>query len=77
MEEKNDFGVQPLDGVITRLGLSNSGLVQASIEQLTHKMVQKGRKGRRLTQNAKLKILRALQAAKPDEKFTLRLLFNY
>lgn len=76
-QEKKDFGAQPLDDVIVRLGLSNSGLVQASTEQLTHKMVQKGRKGRRITRNAKLKILHALQASNPEEKFILKLLFNY
>lgn len=74
---KKDFGDQPLDGVMTRLGFSNSGLVKLSTEQLTHKMVQKGRKGKRLTRNAKLKILHALQAANPEEKFTLKRLFNY
>ena len=74
---KNDFGAQPLDDVMVCLGLSNSGLVKVSTEQLTHKMVQKGRKGKRLTRNAKLKILHALEAVKPDEKFKLKLLFNY
>lgn len=71
------MGVQPLDGVMTRLGLSNHALVSASTCQLTHKTVQKGRKGRRLTESAQQKILTALLAAKPGEKFSLQDLFNY
>lgn len=76
MTEK-ELGIQPLDRLMIRLGLSNTGLVKASTEQLTHKMVQKGRKGRRLTPNVKTKILNALHAAVPDQKFMHKDLFNY
>jgi len=72
-----ELGVQPLDEILARLGLINDDLTKASTEQLTHKMVQKGRKGRRLTLNAQTKILRALNAAKPGMKYTLKDLFNY
>ena len=72
-----DYGLQPLDRVMTRLHLSNTDLVCVSTEQLTHKMVQKGRKGRRLTKNAQMKILKALQAVKPRQQFTLKQLFDY
>ena len=72
-----EFGVQPLDAVMTRLGLKNADLASASTEQLTHKMVQKGRKGRRLTMNIKMKILKALNLASAEEKFTPKDLFNY
>ena len=72
-----DMGTQPLDAIMTQLGLSNDDLAHASTEQLTHKMVQKGRKGRRLTLNAQLKIKRALNTAKPGENSTLEKLFNY
>jgi len=72
-----DMGTQPLDEIMTRLGVSNDELVRVSTEQLTHKMVQKGRKGRRLTLNVQLKILHALRIARPDGNFTLRDLFNY
>ena len=77
--DKNEFGMQALDEIMLRLKLSNSDLVKASTEQLTHKMVAKGRKGRRLTLNIQMKILCALQnldinAANP---FTLKELFNY
>lgn len=76
MISKN-FGPQPLDEVMTRLGLSNADLVRSSIEQLTFKMIQKGRRGRQLTPNAQNKIRNALQLASPDGSFTLQDLFNY
>jgi uncharacterized protein YbcV (DUF1398 family) len=60
-----------------KLGLSNSDLVAASTEQLTFKMVQKGRKGRRLTRNVQEKILNALMAVRPDLKIRRRELFHY
>jgi hypothetical protein len=61
--EDRDLGPQPLDGILEDLGFSNSDLVEASTEQLTHKQVQKGRKGRRLTANLQRKIATALNAA--------------
>ncbi len=77
MTEKNDLGAQPLDDIMTRLGLSNHDLVSASTQQLTHKMVGKGRRGKWLTLKAQQKILTAILAAKPDAKLTLRDFFNY
>ena len=74
---KTDFDPQPLDALMTRLGLANSDLVGASARQLTHKMVQKGRMGRRLTPNAQMKILEALNALSPEKRFSLKDLFNY
>ncbi|MFA5160436.1 MAG: hypothetical protein WC484_08050 [Candidatus Omnitrophota bacterium] len=75
--EKNDLGMQPLDVLMTKHGLSNHALVAASTEQLSHKVVQKARKGRRLTPKAKTKILEALHNALPEKKFAHRDLFNY
>ena len=74
---ENDFGIQPLDAVMTSSGLSNADLVAVSTEQLAFKMVQKGRKGRRLTLNVQKKILQALQNARPGEDFKLTDLFSY
>ncbi|MFA5168216.1 MAG: hypothetical protein WC530_06775 [Candidatus Omnitrophota bacterium] len=75
--EANDIGTQPLDALMTKHGLSNHALVEASTEQLSHKVVQKARKGRRLTPRAKTKILDALHSALPEQKFAHRDLFNY
>lgn len=72
-----ELGAQPLDEIMTRLGITNDELTSASTEQLSHKMVNKGRKGRRLTLNIQTKILRAINTAKPGNNFTLKDLFNY
>lgn len=71
-----DLGQQPLEQIMIELGLQNHDLVAASTEQLTHKMVQKGRKGRRLTRNIQEKILRALNKAS-GRTFLTNQLFNY
>ena len=72
-----DYGAQPLDALMTRLGITNHAMVAASTEQLSHKVVQKARKGRRLTAKAKTKVLNALHSAFPEKKFAHRDLFNY
>ena len=75
--QERDLGPQPIDSLMTRLGLSNADLVRFSTLQLSFKMVQKARKGRRLTSKAKTKILNALHLALPEQKFAHRDLFNY
>lgn len=72
-----ELGIQPLDGIMIRLGIQNADLVQASADQLSFKAVQKARKGRRLTLHLQKKILNALCAAKPGTAWTLRDLFSY
>ena len=77
-EQQRDMGVQPLDQVLTDLGISNPEVVTASTEQLTHKQVQKGRKGRRISENIQNKICRALNGAvSGDKQFKVGDLFNY
>jgi len=66
----------PLEQIMTQLGLSNNDLVRASTEQLTHKMVRKGRKGKHLTANVQNKIFNALRTARPDSTVQLKDLFN-
>ena len=72
-----EHGPQPLNPILTALNLKNSDLVAASTEQLTHKMVSKGRKGRELTLNVQNKILRALNLAQSKKEYQLSDLFNY
>lgn len=60
---ERDFGPQPLDELLRRLGLDNHDLVAASTAQLTHKQVQKARRGRYVTPNIRRKVQQALQAA--------------
>ena len=71
------MGIQPLDALMDRLGLKNSDLVEKSTEQLTFKMLAKGRKGRRVTLNIKMKILKALNQSQSEAVFTLQDLFTY
>jgi len=73
---ERNLGVQPIDGVMEALGLSASDVVEASSVQMTHKMVSRARKGRRLTDNAKGKVHRAMCAAAGKE-FAISELFNY
>jgi hypothetical protein len=68
---------QPLDRIMNELGLANNDLVKASTEQLTHKMVQKGRKGKKLTPNIQSKIQRALNQVHTEKSFSLNELFDY
>ena len=75
-ENKRDFGLQPLDSMMRELGLENHALVAVSTEQLTHKMVSKGRQGRYLSTRVRLKILRAFNKAGKLNK-SLSDLFNY
>ncbi len=74
---ENNLGPQPIDKLMVSRGLKNADLVEASTEQLTFKMVQRARKGRRLTPNVKNKILNAFQALNPDQKISFKTLFNY
>lgn len=56
---ERDLGEQPLSRLMAEKGLKPHDLVSASGEQITHKMVQRGCKGRRLTRNVQGKLLRA------------------
>lgn len=71
-----NYGTQPLDRIMSGRGLRNHDLVAASKEGLTHKQVQKGRKGRCLTHNIQNKIANALSIC-TGEGYTTNHLFNY
>ncbi|NQT06129.1 MAG: hypothetical protein HQ575_01165 [Candidatus Omnitrophica bacterium] len=73
--EKN-LGEQPIAKIMAEHNMKPHDLVAASAEQLTHKMVARAVKGRRLTPNAKSKVLRALNKA-TGKNYTLTNLFNY
>jgi hypothetical protein len=66
---------QPLDRILTTLGLTGNDLVKASKEQLTFKQVQKARVGKSLTPNIQGKVLRALNACVAEGKYTRSDLF--
>ncbi len=74
---QEDHGAQPLDKILEGCSLKNDDLVSASREQLTHKQIQKARKGRYVTPNIQGKVTRALNAAVKERKYTEEDLFNY
>ena len=75
-ELERDLGEQPLNRLMAEKGLKSHDLVAASTEQITHKMVQRGCKGRRLTKNVQGKLLRALITA-TGKTYVVADLFTY
>ena len=73
---ERDLGEQPLSRLMAEKGLKSHDLVAASTEQITHKMVQRGCKGRRLTRNVQGKLLRAFNTAS-GKTYALPDLFTY
>jgi hypothetical protein len=72
----NDLGPQPIAKLMKEMGLKPHDLVANSTEQITHKMVGRAIKGRRLTAHIQLKILNALNKA-ANKQYHLNDLFNY
>jgi len=73
---ERNLGEQPISQVMAAHDLKAHDLVRASTEQLTHKMVARACKGRRLTRNVQTKVLNALNAA-TGRHYALTDLFNY
>ena len=76
MNSQNDLGLQPIAGLMAEHGLKPNDLVSNSTEQITHKMVSRAVKGRRLTPGIQRKILNAMNKAAGKE-YGLKDLFNY
>jgi hypothetical protein len=72
-----EAGPQPLDALMLSRGWNNHDLVAHSGEHLTHKVVQKARRGRRLTRSMQEKILRAVNRAAAGQCHELEDLFSY
>ncbi len=62
-ENERNHGPQRIDAIMQLWGLDNHDLVNVSLEQLTHKQVQKARAGRQLTLKMMQKVARALNVA--------------
>lgn len=75
INERN-LGEQPITGVMLSHNLKPHDVVAASTVQMTHKMVARAMKGRRLTPNVKCKVRDALNAA-AGTSHSLDDLFNY
>ena len=75
-EIDRNLGEQPIARIMAEQGLRPRDLVVASTEQITHKMVSRACKGRRLTPNVQCKIRNALSKAAGRE-YSVPELFNY
>ncbi|MCK9595368.1 MAG: hypothetical protein PHH68_06415 [Candidatus Omnitrophica bacterium] len=73
---ENDLGPQPIAKIMDEHGFKPNDLVSNSTEQITHKMVNRAVKGRRLNPHIQRKILNALNKA-AGKQYELRDLFNY
>jgi hypothetical protein len=71
-----NLGEQPIAAIMRDRNLKANDLVSHSDAQLTHKMVAKACKGRRLTPRIQFRVLAALNAA-TGEAYALPDLFNY
>lgn len=78
MESKveRDLGKQPIAKIIVALGLKSNDLVSNSTEQITHKMIGRAAKGRRLNLKIQYRILNALNKV-AGKQYVLKDLFNY
>jgi hypothetical protein len=73
---ERNLGEQPIATIMRGLELTSHDLVTASTEQITHKMVSRACKGRRLTSNTKIKICNSINKA-TEKEYSLKELFNY
>ncbi len=69
-------GPQPIAGLMTKHNLKPHDLVAASTEQITHKMVSRACRGRKLSRRVQLKITNALNAA-TEQNYKLKDCFTY
>ena len=75
-EIKRNLGEQPIARLMREHNLKPHDLVAISSVEMTHKMVSRACKGRRLTLNTQAKVLAALNRA-TGKNYSLRDLFIY
>ena len=73
---ERNLGEQPIARIMREHSLKPHDLVAASSVEMTHKMVARACKGRRLTLNTQSKVLAALNRA-TGKNYSLRDLFSY
>ena len=76
IEIERNLGEQPIARIMVDHGLKAQDLVAVSTQQLTHKMVSRACKGRRLTPNVQSKIRDALNES-TDKEYSMEELFTY
>ena len=75
-QTEHNLGPQPIIELMEKHKLVAHDLVAASTAQVTHKMVTRACKGRKLSRRVQLKIRDALNAA-TGQSYTLSDLFTY
>lgn len=75
-EIERNLGEQPIARIMVVHDLKAQNLVDISTEQLTHKMVSRACKGRRLTPNVQSKVRNALNKS-TGKKYSMAELFTY
>ena len=75
-EIERNLGEQPIAQIMHEHNLKPHDLVALSSVEMTHKMVSRACKGRRLTLNTQSKVLHALNRA-TGKNYSLGDLFNY
>lgn len=75
-ETEHNLGPQPIIEVLQKHKLSHHDLVAASTEQITHKMITRACKGRKLSRRVQLKIRDAVNTA-TEANYSLKDLFTY
>ena len=73
---ERDLGEQPIARIMAEHELKPHDLVAASTQQITHKMVARACKGRRLTLRIQCKVRDALNSA-AGKNYSLAQLFTY
>jgi hypothetical protein len=68
---ERNFGIQPLDAIMSEHSLGNHDIVSSCDEPLTHKAVQRARKGRRLTKHMQRRIAAAVNKAVAQQGKTM------
>jgi len=76
IEIERNLGEQPIARIMSDHGLKAHDLVAISTEQITHKMVSRACKGRRLTPNVQFKIRNAVNKA-TGKTYSAADLFTY
>ncbi len=76
MDIERNLGQQPLSDLMVKHGVTPRDVVTASPVQITHKMVQRAQKGRRLSAHVMVKIQKAFNAA-TSKQYGVSDLFNY
>jgi len=75
-EIERNLGTQPIAQIMVEHNLKPHDLVAISTQQLTHKMISRACKGRKLTPNSQGKVLNAVNIA-TGKNYSLQDLFNY